>query len=445
MRSPSERRGIVDVNQETRSASQDELPQEIYDPLRTDPGRVEETTQKIREVVESASSQFWEANVRATSPKSRLIRTLTFVASTWVVFFAVITLFTLLMGWILYGTSPLHSLERIAHEQAQERREQVQVNAKKEMGAYYVDLGNSLLNVGQAKAARAEFEKALDVDPLNIEAQEGSLQSELFMSIEEDNFDPGITEQKLNELLDRYPKDTQLWAFLGDVFSYYAPDEALKNYKKAIRFNPRNAYAYSGMANLYYDQGKYDKNLEMAKKAYDIAPWDSSLQHNYANALYAQERYQDAIAEYEDLTQWDPEHMWAYHDLAQLYRLTGDLEHAQWSYEQFIGMLEDKEVATLEKNQGVMSFTTGPDSYPVYLDENSEMRYYAYYSIALTSYLRGYPEEAAGYVGKAEDIQIDPDMEWEINRLMGYDITLLEENQQDLKARAEGFRSLFLY
>jgi tetratricopeptide (TPR) repeat protein len=282
------------------------------------------------------------------------------------------------------------------------------------------------------------------VDPLNTEAQEGSLQSGLFMSIEEEDFDPGITEQKLQELLKRYPKDTQLWAFLGDVFSYYDTEIALKDYQKAVEINPENAYAYSGMAGLYYDQGKYDKNLEMAKKAYDLAPWNSLLQHNYANALYAEERYQDAIIQYEDLTSWDPQYLWAYHDLAQLYRLTGDLDSAQWSYEQFIAMLEDEEVTSLEKNQVSMAFTTGPDSYPVYVYENSEMRYYAYYSIALTSYLRGYTEEAESYVSKAEDIKIDPYMESEIKRLMEYDITLLTEKQEQFKVRADGFRSTFL-
>jgi tetratricopeptide (TPR) repeat protein len=434
----------VEVNQETRSMTQDELLQEIDDPMRANPERVEEAAEAIRRVVESASSQFWEANVQATKPKSRLIGTLTFVASTWVVFFAVITFFTLLMGWILYGTSPLHSMERIAHEQTQQQREEAQANTKKEMGDYYVDLGNSLLNVGQAEAAQAEFEKALEVDALNTEAHEGALQADLFMYIQGDDYDKGIAERKLDELLERYPKDTNLLTFMGDVFSYYDNEEALKDYKKAVEINPNNAYAYSGMASIYYDQGKYDKNLEMAKKAYDLAPWDSILQHNYANALYGEGRYKDAIIQYEDLTSWDPQHLWAYHDLAQLYRLTDDLYMAQWSYEQFIAMLEDEEVTSLEKNQGGMTFTTGPDSYPVYLFENSDMRYYAYYSIALTSYLLGNTGEAASYVDKAEDIQIDPNVESEIKRLINYDITLLIEKQEQFKVRAEGFRSAYL-
>ena len=108
----------MEVNQKTRSqgmAGQNQLPQEIDDPQRTKANseRVEEATQAILRAVESASSQFWEANVRATSQKSRFIRTLTFIASTWVVFFAIISAFTLLVGWALYEVRPLHTLESI--------------------------------------------------------------------------------------------------------------------------------------------------------------------------------------------------------------------------------------------------------------------------------------------------------------------------------------------
>jgi tetratricopeptide (TPR) repeat protein len=348
------------------------------------------------------------------------------------------------MGWAIYGTSPLHSLERIALEQKKQDREETQTKAEKETGAYYVDLGNSLLNVGRAKEAKAEFEKALEVDPLNTEAQEGVLQSDLFISIEEKDYDPGTTEQKLSQLLERYPDDTHLLAFLGVVFSYYDTKKALEHFEKAIEADPSNAYAYSGMASIYYEEGKSDEHLEMAKKAYDLARWDSSLQQGYANALYAQGRYEDALNEYYWLTVWDPQYMWAHHDLAQLYRLTGDLDSAQLTYEQFIVTLEVEEVASLERNQGLFVFTTGPDSYPVYLSENAEARYYAHYGLALTSYLRGQTEEAESHVNRAEEIQIDPYVESEIVRLMEYDIELLLKEQEQFRAAADGFREYYL-
>ena len=428
----------MEVKQETRLASQDELPQEIDDPLRTDPERVEEAAQAIRQIVKSASSQFWEANVQATKPKSRLVRTITFFASTWVVFFAIISAFTVLVGWYEYEVRPLHSVERIA-------REQKQADAEKEMGDYYVDLGNKLLNVGEAKAARAQFKEALDLDPLNVEAQMGDLKCELFESVEQEHFDLAIIQPKLNKLANERPGDTHVYAFRGTVnYLAYKPDRALWNYKRAVSYEDSNAYAYDGMATIYYEKGEFDKSVEMSKRAHDIAPRNPTYKHNYANALYASGNDEEAIRQYKGVTLLDVQFIWAYHDLGQLYRLTGKLRRSQWYYEQFIDLLEDEEVRSLEKNQGGAGFTTGSDSYPVYLAETPEQRYYAYYSIALTAYLRGHTEEAASYVSKAEDIQIDPYIESEIKRLMEYDITLLKEKQKQFEARADGFRSTFL-
>ena len=428
-----------------------DLPQEIDDSVRT-----EATSKRLEEailrVADSASSQFWEANVQATSPKSRLIRTLTFVASTWVVFFAIGSMATLMVGWVVFEVSPFHTLERIAYEQDQARyeqtqqdRENAQTNAKKVMGAYHVDLGNRLLNVGQARAADAEFEKALKLDPLNVKAQMGSLKCELFESVEEEDYNLAVIQPKLNKLAREQPDDTHVYAFRGTV-NYLAGklDRALWNYEEAVSLDDSNAYAYDGMASVYFERGDIDKGLGMSERAYDLAPRNPIYKHNYANALYASGRYDDAIQQYSGVISWDWKYMWSYHDLAQLYRLKGELESSQWYYEQFIAMLEDEEITSLRRNQGGASFTTGEGSYPVYLPEVPEQRYYAYYSLALTSYLRGRTEEAETYVSEAKGIQIDPYVESEIERLMQYDIVLLLEEQEQFNARAESFRDTFL-
>ena len=93
-----------------------------------------------------------------------------------------------------------------------------------------------------------------------------------------------------------------------------------------------------------------------------VGPRDPQYKHDYANALYANKRYKDAIKVYEEINSLDPQYMWAYHDLAQLYRLTEDvnLYYSQWYYEQFIDMLEDEKVTSLDQNQGASASLPAP-------------------------------------------------------------------------------------
>lgn len=433
------------------TVSQNEVSQEGTEPKRTDVERVEEAAQAIVRAIETGSDRFWEAQVeaqqKAAKPKNPVVGTMLFVASTWVVFFAIFSAFTLVVGWKAYDVRPFHTLERIG-------REQHQAKTQKDLGAFHVELGNSLLLVGEAKEAKAEFERALELDPFNRRAEMGTLKSELFESVEAKDYAPAVIDRKLDELVEEQA-DTHAYAFRG-ILRYYEviPPElgladqkkekryqpALSDFNKAVNRNPSNAYAYSGMAYIYYDLGQFDDHLKYAEKAHNLAPRDQDFKHTYANALYVNKRYKDALKEYEENTFLDYQYMWSHHDLAQVLRLTGDaydyndLYDSQWYYEQFINMLEDNEVASLEKNQGPFRFTTGPDSYPVYLAETPEMRYYAYYSIALTSYLLGETKDADDYVNKAKAVQVDPYMESEVERLMKYDVNVLQEEQPWLNA-----------
>jgi tetratricopeptide (TPR) repeat protein len=295
----------------------------------------------------------------------------------------------------------------------------------------------------------------------------GILKCELFESLEAQDYAPAVLGPKLDKLVEERP-DTHVYAFRGTLryFEAIPPDPglpekkrekpyqpALSDFNEAVNRNDSNALAYSGMGNVYYDLGRFDDFLEKAKKAHQLAPRDPSFKYNYANALYANKRYNDAIEEYTDLTFVDSQFMWAYHDLAQLYRLTdataeydpySNLYISQSYYEHFINMLEDKEVTSLDNNQGPVTYTTGPDSYPVLLAENPEKRYYAYYGIALTSYLLGQPEDAEGYVNKAKAVQVDPNTQSEIERLIEYDVKLLQEEQQWLSKQANDFSKKYL-
>ena len=146
---------------------------------------------------------------------------------------------------------------------------------------------------------------------------------------------------------------------------------------------------------------------------------------------------------YEDLIYGDPQYLWAYNDLAVLYRLTGNLQTSHSYGKQFIELSADEEIMSLNRDEQAL-FYTGPNSDPVYISADPEKRYYGYYDIALTSYLLGHTEEAESYVNKAKDIQIDPYAASEIKRLMNSHIERLQEEQERFRAKADDFRTKFL-
>ena len=150
------------------TARQNSPMQEGTESNLTDVERVEDAARAIAHAIEDASEDFWNAQVEATKPKNRLVGSMLFLASTWVIFFAIFSGLTLLMGVVLYDVGPFHTLERIG-------REQHQAETKKSLGEFHVDLGNSLLNVGQAKEAKLEFERAQELDPSNSSAEIGIL------------------------------------------------------------------------------------------------------------------------------------------------------------------------------------------------------------------------------------------------------------------------------
>ena len=75
--------------------------------------------------------------------------------------------------------------------------------------------------------------------------------------------------------------------------------------------------------------------------------------------------------------------------------------------------------------------------------EDPEKKYYAYYNMALTSYLMGKTGEAESYANKAQAIQMDPDVRSEVDRLLNYYIDRMKE-EQNFDTKAEEFRALYL-
>jgi tetratricopeptide (TPR) repeat protein len=117
---------------------------------------------------------------------------------------------------------------------------------------------------------------------------------------------------------------------------------ALASYQEALRFDPNEkklhkniGLAYMGM---YQPGSKHAKDLEFAAKAIEhlkiyteAVPEDRKAQEFLVSMYLAAERYDDAIAFYQQLVAENPKDVKAMQSLAQMYFKKGDVENAlQW-------------------------------------------------------------------------------------------------------------------
>jgi len=366
---------------------------------------------------------------------TRLTRLFSLLAAIAATVFFLAAFITLLITWLGFGISPFE--------------EPAWVEQSNSLADHHVEVGNTFLKADEPEAAKEEFDRALKLVPNHREAQLGAFKAKLFLDITEG--EPAttstsiaeweITKKRLFLLLEEHPNDADLWAYRASISP--TPKTALDRFQKATELDHTHAFAYSGKADVYEAQGKLDLYVKAKKRAYELAPWKSIYVNNFANALSKKEQYEDAIAVYEDLRYSDPQYLWAYSDLAGLYRITGNLQTAHSYGKEFIERSQDEEIRSLNRDE-LARFFTGPNSDPVVITADSEKRYYGYYDIALTSYLLGHTEEAESYVNKAKDIQIDPYRASEIKRVLESDIEQLQEEQEQFRAKAEDFRMKLL-
>jgi tetratricopeptide (TPR) repeat protein len=131
------------------------------------------------------------------------------------------SIFLNVLGYVLFKVSIFQPLEELAHRQESYRRERKLREFNIKISSYYVELGDSFLDVVQLEAAKAAYEKAFGFDPMNVDAQMGLLKSETFEPIfskEPVYYDKEKTKKKI-EIIQKYNKyDRHAAYFLGELF-----------------------------------------------------------------------------------------------------------------------------------------------------------------------------------------------------------------------------------
>lgn len=112
-------------------------------------------------------------------------------------------------------------------------------------------------------------------------------------------------------------------------------DDALKNFKEAVKTDPKNADAHYEVASLLYGQNKYDDALAEADQAVKLAPTNKWYLEQLAEIQKKKNNFKDAIKSYEQLIKLSPNDPDNYFDLAFLYLQTIQPDQAIKTYDQF--------------------------------------------------------------------------------------------------------------
>jgi len=164
---------------------------------------------------------------------------------------------------LTYFNDEIQSIEKEKLNVASPQRESSSVNASP--AEEIVNRGIEYARVGNYDEGIAEFNKAITIDPNNVNAyyNRGTVY------FNKGNFDQAILD--FNKAIEIEPKASN--AYLNRSAAYFGKgnyDQAISDDSKVIEIDPEYAEAYISRAVAYYEKKEYDKAWEDVHKAEEL-------------------------------------------------------------------------------------------------------------------------------------------------------------------------------
>ncbi len=210
--------------------------------------------------------------------------------------------------------------------------EVLQFNPQDTQARYYK--AQCLMELKQFEQAAAEYKKLLALDPNNKEYKESMYSAMRQVAA------PG-------EMLDTLAKDSMANPADADTTYSYAYelhkanklDEAIANYEKSIKINPKNPDCYINMAQAYKQKSDYvnanrvisqglamlPNNEEIKNYSREIKSEIDSMQYTTGENLYKEGKYAEAIKVYQAI---EPKNADTYLNIASCYQSLDDNQNA---------------------------------------------------------------------------------------------------------------------
>jgi tetratricopeptide (TPR) repeat protein len=185
------------------------------------------------------------------------------------------------------------------------------------------NLGNDLLQAGQADEAIAHFLKAVKIQPDYSEAY-NNLGNAL---LQEGRADEAII--RYQKALAIKPDYAEAYSNLGNALMQKGRvDEAVAHFQKALEIQPEYARAHYNLGNALMQKGRLDEAIAHFQKALEIRSDYAEACNNLGNALMQKERADEAIARYERALEINPGYAEACNNLGHALMQKGRVDEA---------------------------------------------------------------------------------------------------------------------
>ena len=193
-------------------------------------------------------------------------------------------------------------------------------------------LGSAYAASGQTIQAITEQKRAMELTPNSDEAYR-----RLGRAYEAN----GQKEEAIRALGKAVELNPYYWnnlAALGNAyFAFGEIDKAVNLYAQVIQIEPDNPAGYSNLGMVYFSLGKYEESISYFQKAVQLKS-SAAIYSNLGTAFFYLRRYPEALPMFEKAVEMSPEDENFMGNLADGYRLAGDKEKAQATYEKAISL-----------------------------------------------------------------------------------------------------------
>jgi Flp pilus assembly protein TadD len=160
------------------------------------------------------------------------------------------------------------------------------------------------------------------------------------------------------DTIEKFPDDHMAHNNLGLAYDNQGrANEAIGEYKEALRLKPDYAKAHNNLGLAYYDMGRMDEAMVEYKKAISLRPGYANAHNNLGIAYYDMGRMDEAIGEYKKAISLRPGYADAHNNLGIAYYDMGRMDEAIGEYKKAISLRPG--YANVHNNLGLAYYDMG--------------------------------------------------------------------------------------